>query len=104
MKIVNHHKMWPNNHSLSHPSIRGPSNRFPVISSLSKGIDSQHIKYCKASSSYELDPRLRLGPAERALVSSMLEMGWLFKEVDGYINGVDGARKFDTLEYVMCSK
>lgn len=58
-----------------------------------QGIDSQHIKYCEEASGYVLDPGLRLGPAERSLVSSMLEMGWLFTEVVRYIQGVDGEQK-----------
>ena len=43
-----------------------------------------------------LDPRLRLGRKQRALVTEMLEMGWLFTMVVRYIQNVDGERKGGT--------
>ncbi|CAN0463752.1 unnamed protein product, partial [Ectocarpus sp. 12 AP-2014] len=46
-----------------------------------QGIDSQYIKYCEEESGYVLDPRLRLGLKQRAMVTEMLEMGWLFTTV-----------------------
>lgn len=39
-----------------------------------------------------LDPRLRLGRKQRALVTEMLEMGWLFTMVVRYIQNVDGEK------------
>lgn len=36
-----------------------------------------------------IDPGLRLGRAELALVQSMLEMGWLFTQVVRYIQDVE---------------
>eukprot|EP00903_Cladosiphon_okamuranus_P012519 g11722.t2 len=54
-----------------------------------QGIDSQYIKYCEEESGYVLDPRLRLGRKQRALVTEMLEMGWLFTMVVRYIQNVD---------------
>ncbi|CAM9668315.1 unnamed protein product, partial [Hapterophycus canaliculatus] len=54
-----------------------------------QGIDSQYIKYCEEESGYVLDPRLRLGLKQRAIVTEMLEMGWLFTTVVRYIQNVD---------------
>ncbi|CAM9606481.1 unnamed protein product [Scytosiphon promiscuus] len=56
-----------------------------------QGIDSQYIKYCEEESGYVLDPRLRLGLKQRAIVTEMLEMGWLFTRVVRYTQGVDAA-------------
>ncbi|CAM9847403.1 unnamed protein product, partial [Ectocarpus sp. 13 AM-2016] len=54
-----------------------------------QGIDSQYIKYCEEESGYVLDPRLRLGLKQRAMVTEMLEMGWLFTTVVRYNQSVD---------------
>lgn len=40
-----------------------------------------------------LDPRLRLGLKQRALVTEMLEMGWLFTLVVRYTQNVDGEKE-----------
>lgn len=62
----------------------------PLQRIATQGIDSQYIKYCEEESGYVLDPRLRLGRKQRALVMEMLEMGWLFTVVVRYIQNVDG--------------
>lgn len=65
----------------------------PPYDTLTQGIDSQYIKYCEEESGYVLDPRLRLGLKERAIVTEMLEMGWLFTLVVRYNQSVDGEKK-----------
>lgn len=55
-----------------------------------QGIDSQYIKYCEEESGYVLDPRLRLGLKQRAMVTEMLEMGWLFTSIVRYNQSIDG--------------
>lgn len=55
-----------------------------------QGIDSQYMKYSEEASGFVLDSGLRLGPAERSLVKSMLEMGWLYTQVVLYTRGVEG--------------
>lgn len=40
-----------------------------------------------------LDPRLRLGRSQRAIVSKMLEMGWLFSTVVHYNQSMDGENR-----------
>eukprot|EP00752_Nemacystus_decipiens_P006417 g5780.t2 len=54
-----------------------------------QGIDSQYIKFCEEESGYVLDPRLRLGRKQRALVTEMLEIGWLYTMVVRYTQSVD---------------
>lgn len=44
-----------------------------------------------------LDPRLRLGLKQRAMVTEMLEMGWLFTTVVRYNQSVDGEEDMDSL-------
>nr|CAG8605196.1 12253_t:CDS:10 [Entrophospora candida] len=50
-----------------------------------QGIEGQHIKFEKGSSSYIIDPKMTITYSTRDLLHRLIELGWLYRRVNEYV-------------------
>eukprot|EP00953_Heterococcus_sp_UTEX-ZZ885_P001863 1522-Heterococcus_DN1.PRE.1 len=50
-----------------------------------QGIDGHYVRYDQQTETFKVDPSLQISPAVRDIVLRMCEMGWLFQQVNAYV-------------------